>query len=229
MVIGWSFSLFFSASASLVSLVTLGRFQRSLSPFMLRHWGLTMLRIQGVRVDVEGREHLTGQALRVALFNHSSGLDAMLIPTLYPRGGVAVVKREALYIPLVGLALYLLGFLLVDRARSERGLRTLQRAAERMEREQLSVFIAPEGTRSRDGELQRFKRGAFHLAMISGAPIVPIVVTGGFRLFPRHRWGARPGTIRVRILPPISTADLTEESMPAFIESVRDLYLRELD
>ena len=227
-VFGWSFTLVFAAFASAVTLLTFGLFWRWLTPLLLRFWGRTAMWIQGVRVEYSGLEHLEGPAMRVALFNHSSGLDAMLVPTLYPRAGVACIKREALFIPFVGLALYLMGFLLIDRGRGDRAKRILARAAERMERDRITVFIAPEGTRTRDGQLQAFKRGAFHLALSTGAPIVPVVVRGGFRLYPRHYWTARPGTIEVRVLPPIPTDDLTLETMPAFIEEVRALYQREL-
>ncbi len=223
-VVGWCFTLLCAVTVIALALVTFGTCWRWLTPLELRLWGRGALAIQGVKVIYEGLEHLEGQANRVALFNHSSGLDAMIVPTLCPRAGVAVVKREVLFVPLVGVALYLMGFVLVDRGRGDRAKRTLGRAAERMKRDQMTVFIAPEGTRSRDGGLQPFKRGAFHLALASRAPIVPVVISGAYALYPRHRWTGRPGTVRVRVLPPISTDSLTVENLPAFAEEVRDLF-----
>ncbi len=228
LIVGWIYSLGFSLVVVTVALITFGRFSHWLTPMELRSWGRGALRIQGVKVEYEGLEHLRGPGTRVATFNHASGLDAMLIPTLYPPGGVSAIKREALYIPLVGAALWVMGFLFVDRGKGEKAKRSMRKMAERMRSEQLTLFVAPEGTRSPDGALQPFKKGAFHIAMASGAPIVPVVTTGAFELFPRHRWVARPGTVRVAVLPPISTEGLTLETMPAFIESVREIYLEAL-
>lgn len=226
---GWTFTVLFCSGAIVSALLTLGLCWRWLTPLQLRFWGRALLRIQGIRVEYEGREHLDGAAMRVATFNHSSGLDPMLITTLYPRASTSAIKREVLFIPIVGLAIYLMGFLLIDRRRGGRGGQTLRRAGRRMRRERLTVFIAPEGTRSRTGALQSFKTGAFRLAMSSGAPIVPIVISGAFDLYPRHRWAARPGTIRVRILPPIETDGLTPETLPDFVEGLRARYVAELE
>ena len=227
-VVGWLFSLLLSTAVVISSLLTFGVFWRWLTPLQLRFWARGALWIQGVRVEYEGREHLEGAAKRVVLFNHSSGLDAMLIPTVYPEGGVSVIKREVLWIPIVGLALYLMGFLMVARGRGGKSKGILERAAKRMDRERITVFIAPEGTRTADGSLQEFKRGAFHLALASGAPVIPLVVKNGYSLYPRHRRVARPGTVKVCILPPIPTDDLTAENLPEFVDQVREVYLREL-
>jgi 1-acyl-sn-glycerol-3-phosphate acyltransferase len=104
----------------------------------------------------------------------------------------------------------------------------LTAAAQRMAREKLTVFIAPEGTRSKDGSLQPFKKGGFHLALESQAPVVPVVIDGGHALHPRSQFWSRAGRIRVRVLPPISTVGLTREDLPAFAESLHARYAAEL-
>ena len=227
-VVGWGFTAAFALFSSVVCIATLGLASVWLTPALLRFWGRTMLRIMAIELEVEGWEHLRGRSMRVATFNHTSLLDAILIPVLNPEGGVSAIKREALYLPFVGVALWAMGFLLIDRGRTERARRVLRRAAERMERERLTVFIAPEGTRSRTGELQPFKKGAFHLAVESGAPIVPIVIVGANEVYPMDRLVAQPGVVHIRVLPPIETKELTLETMGAFAESLHALYLREL-
>jgi 1-acyl-sn-glycerol-3-phosphate acyltransferase len=227
-VAGWSLTVVFCAVVIASALITLGRCWRWLTPPQARWWGRTMLRLQGVEVEYEGLEHLEGEAMRVVTFNHSSGLDPMLITSMYPRSATSAIKREILYVPIVGLAIKLMGFLLIDRGKGGRGRDTLRLAAARMRRDSMTVFIAPEGTRSRDGSLQPFKRGALHLAMVSGAPLVPVVVHGAFDLWPRHRWGARPGLVRVRVLPPIDTHALTPETLDAFSDELRARYERTL-
>ncbi|MCB9540198.1 MAG: 1-acyl-sn-glycerol-3-phosphate acyltransferase [Myxococcales bacterium] len=227
-VAGWSFTFVFCAAVIVSAIVTLGRCWRWLTPLQVRFWSRVLLGIQRVRVEYEGLEHLETPGMRVATFNHTSSLDPMLITSLYRRGSTSAIKREVLYIPLVGLAIKLMGFLLIDRKRAGKGQGTLAAAAERMEREKMTVFIAPEGTRSPDGALQPFKSGALRLAMASGAPIVPVVISGAFELWPRDRWAAMPGVVRIRILPPISTAGLTEETLRPFSERLRGIYVEGL-
>lgn len=227
-VAGWSFTAVFAVVSSTLSILTLGRASNWLTPKMLHVWSHAMLWIMAVELEVEGREHLSEPAMRVATFNHTSLIDAIVIPTLYPVGGVAAIKREVLYMPFVGVAVWAMGFLLIDRGRSDKSRRVLQRAAERMGREKLTVFIAPEGSRSKTDELLSFKKGAFHLAVATGAPIVPIVVVGANEVYPMNRLVAQPGRVRVRILPPVDTSKVTVETMGEFAADLRATYLREL-
>lgn len=220
LVVGWGFTFAFAIFAFSVSLLTLGRFSIHLTPWLLNFWARVMLRIQRVELLVEGAEHVRPRAMKVVLFTHSSLLDAMIVTAVKPVGGVSVIKREALYIPFVGVALWALGFLLIDRGQTAKAKGVLARAAARMARERLTVFISPEGTRSRDGSLQPFKKGAFHLARVSGAPVVPMLIDGAAALHPKGAWFTRPGRVRVRFLPPIATAGLSVEGLGAFTESV---------
>jgi 1-acyl-sn-glycerol-3-phosphate acyltransferase len=226
--VGWAFTLVFTTSVVVIAIATLGLGRHRLMPALLRFWGRTTLAIQGVRVEVEGAEHLEGQAPRVATFNHASSIDIMLVPVVTPRGGVPAVKREMMYMPFIGAACYFMGFLFIDRGRSERARRTLARAATRVRDEGLTVFISPEGTRSPEGALLPFKQGAFRLAIDSGAPIVPVVISGAFELLPRGRFLCRQGTVKMRILPPVPTTGLTVDDLPALMASVREQYERAL-
>jgi 1-acyl-sn-glycerol-3-phosphate acyltransferase len=214
--------------ASLVSIATLGHFAATLSPVLLRFWGRSALRIQGIKLEVEGEAYLKPRSMKVSPFNHTSTLDTMIITAISPLGGVSAIKREVLYVPFVGLAVMSMGFLLIDRGRGARARRVLAKAAQRLASERLTVFIAPEGTRSADGSLLPFKKGAFHLAFESQAPVVAVVIDGGHALHPRSQCWSRPGRIRVRILPPIPTAGLTRADLPAFVESLHARYEAEL-
>ncbi len=228
LLVGWSFTCSFAFAAGLLSLLTLGQCRGWLTPALLRFYGRVALRIQQVTLRIEGAEHLAGRATRVATFNHTSTLDAMIIPVLNPEGGVSVMKREILWVPIVGVASWLMGFLMIDRGHSGRAKATLDRAAARMRHERLTVFIAPEGTRSEDGSLGPFKRGAFHLALASGAPIVPIVIVGAYALKPKGRAVCGRGVIHVRVLPPIDTTGLTSETMSRFADELHARYEQEL-
>ena len=228
LIVGWLFTLFFTLTVLLVSVVTLGRFAYTITPMMLRFWGKGILWIQGVKLHVEGFENYATPTARVATFNHTSSLDAMIIPAIIPPGSTVAIKREVLFVPFVGMACFLLGFLFVNRGKSEKARRTLAKATERMRRKKLTVFIAPEGTRSHDGDLQPFKRGAFHLAQASGAVVSPVVISGAYALHPRDRIAARQGTIYIRILPGIPTADLEPDDVGAFADKLQGIYAAEL-
>ena len=93
-----------------------------------------------------------------------------------------------------------------------------------------SFLIAPEGTRTHDGKLQAFKKGAFYLALQTKIPIIPVVVgKEAFTLFPRRQWVPQPGTISVTILPPISTDHWTENTIHEQIDSIRQIYSDQLN
>jgi lysophosphatidate acyltransferase len=226
--LAWGFSLVWIPIFLLLSALSLGRFSHTLGRRMLRVWGRVMLRIVGVRLVVSGRERLCAPAKRIATFNHASLLDIFVVCALLPDGGVPVVKHEVLYYPLLGQAVWLLDVLAIDRRNQYRARASLKAAAERMEREQLSVIIAPEGTRSRSGALNPFKLGAFHLALHSQAPLVPIVIGNSYLLQPRGQLYSHAGALVVRILPPISTADYSRDNLHQKAEALHALYQREL-
>lgn len=224
----WLFTLAFGLSASALTLFTLGRFSHRLSPWLLRFWGRSMLRIAGVTWELQGGAQLEDGATKIVTFNHASLLDAFLVTAVMPAGGVAALKREVLWYPVVGVTVVLLGFLLLDRANRAQAHGTLGRAGRRMAAERLSVFIAPEGTRSLDGSLQPFKKGALRLALDSRAPIVPMVIEGAFALHGPGRLVSSRGHVVIRVLAPRPSTGLTEECLAVEGEALRAVYAAEL-
>ncbi|MBA3908249.1 MAG: HAD-IB family hydrolase, partial [Pseudonocardiales bacterium] len=129
----------------------------------------------GVKLDVRGAEHLVDTRPAVFLFNHQSQLDVIIIAKLLRTGFSAVAKKEAARIPGFGLAFRLADVAFVDRTDTVSAKAALEPAVARL-REGISLVVAPEGTRSATPALGRFKKGAFHVAMQAGVPIVPIVI-----------------------------------------------------
>ncbi len=228
MVGSWAFIVVYGLAASAVTVLTLGRLSRRLSPWLLRGFGKTMMKLAGVTFEVQGAEHVATDAMKIVTFNHGSLMDAFLVTAVMPVGSVAAIKREVLAYPVVGLAAYLLGFLIIDRGARAKARRTMLGAARRMEKERLVVFIAPEGTRRVDGELLPFKRGAMHLALESGAPIVPMLIDGAYELHGPGRLVSRPGHVVIRFLAPRPTTALTAETVGAESDALREVYAREL-
>jgi len=139
-----------------------------------------------------------------------------------------VVKREALRYPIIGWGIRVLGILPLDRSDLAAAKATLARAAERMQREGLSAIIAPEGARSRSGFLQPFKLGAFHLALQSRAPIVPMIIGNANRLLPVGSFCCVPGTVVVRVLEPVSSSEYRPDNLRTEAAKLMAIYEREL-
>lgn len=183
--------------------------------------------LAGVKLDVRGAEHLVDARPAVFLFNHQSQLDVIIIAKLLRTGFSAVAKKEAANIPGFGLAFRLADVAFVDRTDTTSAKAALEPAVQRL-REGVSLVVAPEGTRSATPALGRFKKGAFHVAMQAGVPIVPIVIRNAGELMWRGASTVREGTVQVTVLPPIPTDDWTVDELDKHVEMVRDLYLETL-
>jgi 1-acyl-sn-glycerol-3-phosphate acyltransferase len=181
-----------------------------------RWWSRTVLRGSGVRVSTDGGEHARSGRPTLFMSTHGSMLDVPAIAISMPDSLRFVAKRSLAWLPFFGWAMLASGgCIFIDRGDRKSAVRSLERAAERI-RGGCSVLVFPEGTRSRRGELQEFKKGPFHLAQGAGVPIVPIVVEGARELMPGGSAGSRPGEVRVRFGAPLEVAaDDTPSSLAA--------------
>jgi 1-acyl-sn-glycerol-3-phosphate acyltransferase len=186
-------------------------------------WGV--LGLAGVRVRVEGAEHFQTRPA-VFLFNHTNWLDFFVNSLIVPPRTFVFGKRALVWIPLVGWVWLLSGHPLIRRGDRSQWQGLFQRVEDHLATGDYSTCIAPEGTRSLDGRLGPFKKGAFQMARKVGVPLVPMVLTGVEACYIDGRF--RPGTIRVRVLPPIPTEGWTEDQLEERIEDVRGLYLEAL-
>lgn len=182
--------------------------------------------LTGVELNVEGEEHLWSDRPAVFIFNHQSGLDSLLMAQLVRRDIVGIAKKE-LESTIMGPFMKAAGVVFVDRGDRSKAIEAMQPAVEAI-REGLSVVIAPEGTRSATRKIERFKKGAFHMAMAAGVPIVPVVLKNTLDALPRHGLVIRPATIDVVVHPPIPTTDWKREDLDSHIAEVEALYRRTL-
>jgi 1-acyl-sn-glycerol-3-phosphate acyltransferase len=165
----------------------------------------------GIRCRLEGWENLPDDirsGLRPAIFvgNHTSLLDPPLVITTLPCRPVFLAKKELAFIPVLGWIIWLAGFIFIDRRNRLRSLASLKDAARRI-REGQSLAAFPEGTRSLDGHLLPFKKGAFALALKSGVPIVPLGIRGGREVLPKGTWRVAPAEYRLRVGTPLYPGD----------------------
>lgn len=172
----------------------------------------------GLRVRVEGREKLLACRPCIYIANHQSAYDVPVLAELYPPETVVIGKQEIRSIPLFGWLFEVTGNVLIDRSHNSSAVGRLRAAEEAVLSRRVSVWIFPEGTRGTvPGELLPFKKGAFYMAVATGAPLVPVVTSPIQPLFDVKRRVARPGTVRVRILEPIPTRGLTDADVPALL------------
>ena len=142
-----------------------------------------------------------------------------------PPGTVGIAKKEIIYYPFYGQIWFLSGHLIIDRSSRENSVGALKKLAAYMHRKRLSVLLWPEGTRSRDGRLQAFKKGFAHIALQTRLPIVPMVITGAHKAWEKGRLGFRPVPITIRFLPAIDTSGWNLETIEQHIADVRQAFI----
>jgi len=182
------------------------------------------LSLAGVQLRVTGEQNLWDQRPAVFLFNHQSQLDMAILCKLMRGGFTAVAKKELAHDPVFGLAFRLAGVAFVDRGGHGDARQALAPAVQRL-RDGISVLIAPEGTRSVTPALGEFKKGAFHMAMQAGVPVVPIVIRNAGELMWRDAVTIRPGRVDVAVLPAIAVSAWTTAELTARVAEVRQLYV----
>jgi 1-acyl-sn-glycerol-3-phosphate acyltransferase len=164
------------------------------------------LRTGGIRVVVSGLEHIPAGMSCIFLANHVSNLDPPVLLPVLPGQCSVLLKKGLMWIPLLGTAMRMAKFVPVGRANQREAAQASVAAAEAALRSGLHVLFFAEGTRSEDGRLATFKRGPFYLAMDTGAPIVPIAISGTEKMMRKHSAAITPGVARVQILPAIDPA-----------------------
>jgi len=153
-------------------------------------------KILGIRLEVSGLENIDKKASCVFMANHLSIIDGPMLFMIIPQSVRVILKKEVFRIPIIAQAMRQVGFIPVDRKRLRGGKESIDRASRHIKEEGCSFLIFPEGTRSRDGKLQPFKRGGFFLALASLAPIVPVSIEGSYELMPRGSFFAKKGKAR---------------------------------
>jgi len=183
-------------------------------------------RVAGMRVDVEGRENIPpGVCLFAA--NHTSNADAPAIVGAIPRR-LAIFGRKSLFdIPIVGLAFRLARFVPVDRGNREAALASVKQAVDYIKTGS-SFLVYPEGTRSPDGRMQRFKKGTFVMAIEAGVPIVPVACSGAHRIMKKNSLIIHPGRVTVRFGTPVDVSGYTVDQRNALAEKVHDAIAAQL-
>ncbi len=178
------------------------------------------LRTAGARVALSGLERLEPTQAYVFIANHQSNLDPPLIFCCFGRIIGALAKQELTRIPIFGQGMPLAHLIPVDRSNPKRAIASIKKGAETL-RQGYSLMAFPEGTRSVDGRVKEFKKGAFFIALEAGVPVVPVVINGTRRVMGKGTGMCTPGEVQVEVLPPVSTEGYTTKNIGELVEQVR--------
>ncbi len=184
-----------------------------------------IFRAGNAALHVSGRSYFEPGRPYVIMSNHSSLLDIPALMGAVPGSMRMVMKEELSRVPIWGQALVASGFVAIDRKNRDKAIGQLEKA-KRMLGKGVSIWISPEGTRSRSGMLAPFKKGGFHVATQLGIPIIPAWIEGAREIVPPDQFRAiYDGTCTVRFGAPIETAGVSPEDLPALMAEVRKAIL----
>ena len=188
-----------------------------------RFWAWVILKSGGVSFSVNGLSHIDPRQQYVFMVNHQSNIDIPVLVQSLPAFQLRwIAKKELLWVPFFGWALWAAKHITVDRSDRFNALGSLKKARQRM-KSGISLVVFPEGTRSGDGHLLPFKRGGFLLAVKTLTPIVPVTISGSGMILPKGDWRLRGGKIAVTLGAPVSVENYRPGTLRALSAQVHGL------
>lgn len=200
-------------------------FGRELPLRVPRLWSRALLWLGGIRLRVDYEAEIDWSKPHVFVMNHQSMVDIPVACLAIPVPIRFVAKRVLAFVPFVGWYMKAVGMVFVDRSKSAQAIASMQKAGELL-RQGASIIAFPEGTRSPDGRILPFKKGAFVVALQTGTPIVPIAIHGARECLPPKSFRPRPGTVRVKVGAPVPTDGLSVSDRDELVARVRNTILR---
>jgi 1-acyl-sn-glycerol-3-phosphate acyltransferase len=188
-----------------------------------RTWCRMIALTAGARVRVHGAlEHIQPGTSYVFLSTHQSYMDIPAMLGYLPAQLRIAAKKSLFRIPFMGWHLTRAGHIPIDRSSTQNAVASMQKAADYL-RDGICAFVFPEGTRSRDGYLHKFKKGGFKLALQARVPIIPITIIGSRQVLPPDEIIFRPGPIDMYVDAPIPTSGLTDEDLEHLMQTVYEI------
>ena len=192
---------------------------------IIRLWAKGILKVSGVTVTVHGAEKLNPEQPYIFISNHQSAYDILAHVVSIPGTMRFIAKQELFRIPVFAQAMRTVGMIPIDRGNSEKARESLNKAIKILQ-SGVSVIIYPEGTRSQTGEIKPFKKGGFILALKSGLPIVPTVITGSVNILKKKSFHVNRGSIHVYFLDPVDVTEYSFETRNKLVKKVRDMIVQ---
>jgi len=184
----------------------------------------TTLTLLGVQAKVRGLAAVDFSVPQVVICNHLSNLDGPLLVSVLPVNPRVLIKVEARKIPLIGSVMKLADFVFVDRSSPQRRQEALAEAIEKVKKKRYSFLVFPEGTRSKNGRIQDFKKGSFLIALRAGVPVLPIKISGTHQLMPPGRKTVGRGTVEIEFFPRQELKNIAENKLAEFMKSLQQKF-----
>ena len=191
-------------------------------------WARALCVISLVRVKIEGQEHLDPKASYIFVANHQSLYDIPLVYGWLKNNFKWIIKKEFRKMPVMGYLCYRMGHIFIDRSNPMRAKQSLDQAKQNLKKGNTSIFLFPEGTRTRNGQVGRFKRGAFTIARDLHLPIVPVSIIGAYEALPKGLNCIIPGKIKIIFHQPIDTTHLTDDNLSEMVDNVREIVIQDV-
>ncbi|KAF9361162.1 1-acylglycerol-3-phosphate O-acyltransferase [Mortierella sp. NVP85] len=223
-------TLIMSVAGSVISIVCAIINKRYLINYIVsRLFGILASKPCGVTYKIVGKENLEKYPA-IVVCNHQSSMDMMILGQVFPKHCVVMAKKELLYFPLLGLFMKLSNAIFIDRKNHKKAIESTTQAVTDMKKHNSGIWIFPEGTRSRldTADLLPFKKGAFHLAIQSQYPILPIISQGYTHIYDSSKRSFPGGELEIRVLEPIPTTGMTADDVNDLMEKTRNLMLKHL-
>ncbi len=193
-----------------------------------RIWAKCILAVSKIKVTVRGFSNLNLRGPYIYMANHTSNYDIPVLQAYLPVHFRWLAKAELFKIPIFGYAMKRAGYISIDRSNKKSAIQSLQQAA-KIIKNGASVVIFPEGTRSRNQNVQPFKKGGFVLAVDSGVPIVPVILHGTWKIMPKNQILTEPGHVVMEIKKPIESSDYNRETKDLLMGKIRNVILESLE
>ena len=188
-----------------------------------------VLWLSGIKLEVTGLENFDKNKTYVFVSNHSSQFDIVVLQKTIPNRMAMIFKKELAKIPFFGWQLAMGPYVMIDRENYEKALKSIEEAKEKMEKQNISIVVFAEGTRSKTGEIQPFKRGAFRLATQVGYPIIPTTIVGSNKIMPKGTYRLKRGIIKVHFDKPIPAEGIkSRQEEIDVMNRVRDIVVQNL-
>ncbi len=213
-------TVFFGGTVAIGTMLRMPRFE-GFADRATGRWARLILWGAGVRVVIKGSQHLGSNRGQILASNHQSWFDVFALAAALPVRYSFVGKKELSRIPFLGHAWEKVGHVAVDRGDHDSALASLQCVDGQVRGAGRTIIMFPEGTRSESGDLTRFKKGAFIMAIRAQVPIVPAAVIGTRRVMRKGSWSISPGRVTIRVGRPISTTGLNLRDRERLSRQVR--------
>ncbi len=193
-----------------------------------RIWAKSILLVSGIKVIAKGNSNIDPARNYIYMSNHMSNFDIPVLLAHLPLHLRWLAKAELFEIPIFGPAMKSADYISIDRSNLRSAIRSLKKAAKNI-RDGLSVLIFPEGTRSKDNNIQPFKKGGFVIAVDSGIPIIPVIIQGTWKIMPKKQFLIKPGNVILEIAKPVETANYTRKTTGDLMEKVRNVIVESFE